>query len=270
MNILHRPKIVLLGMMSRMPVAAWSGRPRTTLSVCRGSATTCITSKPMVAPVLLHERAAGRWWADAAAFIQRTCQPSALPTSGLTTLAITTTASRNERGATPRTLTASRPDHQSARRYRSLPSTTRPDPNLLETDPVELQSSSTKTTAAIDFLEPHFRFLHLRRKLRNPDCLLPVSDRFHSSRRVSLWSATSGSIPIQHRVRPSPHRQLGTGAPHGSFQAKLTIGAKHYEFLKFIDLPTRVNHGTHFELALAKYDDPVEQNAPRPRVGVRR
>jgi len=84
MNILHRPKIVLLGMMSRMPVAAWSGRPRTTCRSAEARYDVYYVEAHGCTPYSFMNEPRDDGWADAAAFIQRTCQRFGLADKWLT------------------------------------------------------------------------------------------------------------------------------------------------------------------------------------------
>jgi len=125
----------------------------------------------------------------------------------------------------------------------------------LETDPVQLQIELfDQDPAAIRFLEPHVAFFTFGENYGRPDCGLPVSDRFRF-------------LPTRQPVVRDFWESYGTG-PARSFT---TIGnwrqpwrevrfngetyhwTKHLEFLKFIDVPRRTRQ--RFELGLSSYTE---------------
>jgi hypothetical protein len=130
----------------------------------------------------------------------------------------------------------------------------------LETDPVELQMElhhNVQTT--IDFLAPHCAFFSFGGNFGRPDCKVPLSDRFHfrPTRQpvlADLWQSaaddggaawtTIGNWRQRHR----PVR----------FNGDEYRWSKHFEFLKFVDLPQRTDET--FELALSGYDESDRQN----------
>ena len=129
----------------------------------------------------------------------------------------------------------------------------------LETDPVDLQIElHDKQQRTIDFLAPHCAFFTFGENYGRPDCKLPVSERFHfkPTRQpivFDLWQGHSNGV-----LRPFTtignwkqlHRQV-------TFQGEVYTWSKHHEFLKFLDLPTRT--GQPFELAMSSYDESDRQ-----------
>src|SRR5207253_4451337 len=60
-----------------------------------------------------------------------------------------------------------------------------------------------------------------------------------------------------------PHKQV-------VFRGETYHWSKHFEFLKFLDLPSKAPPGTQFELALASYDEgKIGRASCRERVWVR-
>jgi len=124
----------------------------------------------------------------------------------------------------------------------------------VETDPVllqlELHGGRQET---IDFLEPHCAFFTFGENLGNPDSSLPpVADyEFHPTRQpvvLDLWSDVV--------VRPgSAFTSIGNWKQAWRdvhFKGDTYTWSKHHEFLKFIELPRR--SGREFELALASLE----------------
>jgi hypothetical protein len=121
----------------------------------------------------------------------------------------------------------------------------------LETDPVwvqiELDEGKQET---IDYLTPHCAFFTFGENYGRPGCELPVSDRFHFR-------------PTRQPVVPELWEPHGNGAGASfttignwkqkwrevTFRGEVYHWSKHLEFLKFIDLPLRT--GQAFELALS-------------------
>jgi GT2 family glycosyltransferase len=127
----------------------------------------------------------------------------------------------------------------------------------LETDPVQLQTElHDGVPATFDFLEPHCAFFSYAENHGNPDCRLPRQDRFpfHPTRQpviVDFW-----------RGRPGRREKLTTiGNWRQPWRDVILDGeryswSKHHEFMKFIDLPQRTPQA--FELALSSYE-PADQ-----------
>jgi GT2 family glycosyltransferase len=120
----------------------------------------------------------------------------------------------------------------------------------LETDPVTLQIELHHNVQyTLDFLEPHCAFFTFGENYGKPDCGLPISERFdfRPTRQpvlTDLW-------------RPHGNGDGRTFTTVGSWRQsrEITFGgeiynwSKHNEFMKVLDLPGRTNQA--FELALA-------------------
>lgn len=130
---------------------------------------------------------------------------------------------------------------------------------FLETDPVELQVElHDNRQEAIDFLAPHVAFFTFGENYGNPDCRLPVCERFRflPTRQPvvqDFWlpfadGAGSAFTTVGNWYQP---RRVVTleGEPY--------YWSKHHEFPKFIDLPRLT--GQEFELALSSYDEAARQ-----------
>jgi hypothetical protein len=124
----------------------------------------------------------------------------------------------------------------------------------LETDPVEVQIQlSDGDPQTIEFLDRHCALFTFGENYGRTNCLLPVSDRyeFHPTRQpvvLDFWREQPlppGPMFTTIGNWRQPQREL-------LFAGETYTWSKHYEFLKFLDLPSRVDQG--FELALGKYD----------------
>ncbi len=126
---------------------------------------------------------------------------------------------------------------------------------FLETDPVRLQIElASNDPDAIAFLEPHGAFYTFAENYATPVCGLPVSERFG-------FRPTRQPVVIEqweHHGIPS----RGEFTTIGNWQQRrrdIDFGgetyfwSKHHEFLRLLDLP-RTTRQT-FELALARYQD---------------
>jgi GT2 family glycosyltransferase len=123
----------------------------------------------------------------------------------------------------------------------------------LETDPVQLQVElQQEVQATIDFLDPHCAYFTFAENYGNPDCGLPVQDRFpmNPTRQpvvVDFWNGREGDRTTFTTVGNwrQPWREV-------TFEGETYTWSKHHEFLKFVDLPSRT--GQPFELALSSYE----------------
>lgn len=124
---------------------------------------------------------------------------------------------------------------------------------FLQTDPVELQIELFENRQeTIDFLEPHAAFFTFGENYGRPDCRLPLDDRFpfKSTRQPVIvdWWRT-------HRLPEGGlFTTIGNWQQKGrevTYQGETYTWSKHYEFLKFIDLPRHTRQP--FELALSGY-----------------
>lgn len=126
---------------------------------------------------------------------------------------------------------------------------------FLETDPVELQIELYHNVPeALEFLKPHCAFFTFGENWGNKDCRLPADSRFkfHPTRQpviVDLWESahTNGHAECFTTVGnwAQPGRKV-------TFRGETYHWSKHYEFLKFIDLPKKTKQP--FELALSSYE----------------
>jgi hypothetical protein len=125
----------------------------------------------------------------------------------------------------------------------------------LETDPVQLQIELyNNLPETIAFLEPHCAFFTFGENYGRAGCKLPVNDRFRF-------------LPTRQPVVQDFWAPYGTGSPttfttignwqqqwrEVEFQGEVYTWSKHSEFMKFLDLPART--GQQFELALSSYTD---------------
>ena len=121
----------------------------------------------------------------------------------------------------------------------------------LETDPVQMQLEvSHGLRETIEFLEPHVAFFTFAENWGNPDCRLPVSERFefHPTRQpvvLDLWPDRSAQ-PAGHYTTICNWRQ---DRREVSFEGERYTWSKHHEFAKYLDLPEQTGLG--FELALS-------------------
>jgi GT2 family glycosyltransferase len=125
----------------------------------------------------------------------------------------------------------------------------------LETDPVQLQIElHDGLQQTIDFLEAHCAFFTFGENYGRPDCKLPVNGRFafHPTRQpvvLDFW---------ENLARPPGDTFTTIGNWRQPWRV-VTLGgetyswSKHNEFMKFIDLPSRV--AQPFELALSSYSE---------------
>lgn len=108
--------------------------------------------------------------------------------------------------------------------------------------------------AAFDLLEPHVAFFTWAANYGNPDCRLPVSDRFHfqPSRQPILLDLWDDDSPADDRFTTiAGWKQLWREV---TFEGEVYHWSKHYEFLKFLTLPSACDG--RFELALSNYEPP--------------
>lgn len=125
----------------------------------------------------------------------------------------------------------------------------------LGTDPVEVELEiHHDDRRAIAFLEPHSAFFTWGLNYGNPDCLLPWSERFSfvpSPPPVVLDFWDNDSIPVGAPLTTIGNWRQDYRAV--SFEGQRYTWSKHEEFARIIELPRRVK--THLELALASIDE---------------
>lgn len=124
----------------------------------------------------------------------------------------------------------------------------------LETDPVQLQIELYNGDQnAIDFLEPHCAFFTWGLNYGNPDCKVPLPERFQFTPTrppvvPDLWAAGAAG-PADRFTTIGNWRQGG----QLMYQGEIYTWSKHHEFLKFLDVPRQT--GQAFELSLGSYED---------------
>jgi hypothetical protein len=130
---------------------------------------------------------------------------------------------------------------------------------FLETDPVELQIELyNNRKEAIAYLEPHCAFFTFAENYGQPDCRLPVSEQFafRPTRQpvvLDFWQGHANGCGLTWTTIGNwrqEHRNV-------TFQGEVYRWSKHHEFLKFLDLPARSCQ--KFELTLARYNDADRQ-----------
>lgn len=136
----------------------------------------------------------------------------------------------------------------------------------LETDPVALQIELYHNVPeTVEFLKPHVAFFTFGENYGGAGCRLPVDERFRflPTRQpvvLDLWGGAASMVAGDDgddaaRVFTTignwqqPWREV-------TFEGEVYHWSKHYEFLKVLDLPRRT--GRAFELALSSYDDGVK------------
>jgi hypothetical protein len=124
---------------------------------------------------------------------------------------------------------------------------------LLGALPVEFEIAlHNHTRDAIDFVAPHCAFFTWGENYGSPDCKVPLPQdfAFHPTRApviMDLWiAAESGGNTF---TTIGNWRQQWREV---TFQGEVYTWSKHFEFLKFIDLPRRSEQP--FELALGSYN----------------
>jgi len=111
---------------------------------------------------------------------------------------------------------------------------------------------------AVDFLEPHCAFFTFGENYGKADCRLPVAERFRfrPTRQpvlLDFWQPESnGANPCFTTI--GNWRQAYREIP---FQGEIYHWSKHFEFLKFLDLPKRTPQP--LELALGQCIDEDKQ-----------
>jgi len=124
----------------------------------------------------------------------------------------------------------------------------------LETDPVQLQIElHDGLQQTIDFLSPHCAFFSFGENVGNPDCSLPAPQQFKflPTRQPVLCDLWDRGGRGGERFTT-----VGNWTQHWravQFLGQTYTWSKHFEFLKFIDLPSRTTQP--FELALASYTE---------------
>lgn len=125
----------------------------------------------------------------------------------------------------------------------------------LETDPVALQIELyEERKETIQFLEPHCAFFTFGENYGRNGCRLPVSEqfRFHPTRQpvvLDFWDR-DGSGDARAFTTIGNWQQSWREI---KYQGEIYHWSKHFEFMKFLDLPTLTSQ--EFELALSRIDE---------------
>jgi hypothetical protein len=124
----------------------------------------------------------------------------------------------------------------------------------LETDPVELEIEIYHNIKeSIEFLAQHSAIFTWGLNYNNADCLVPLSDRFRFQPLppavvIDLWQEAP-TLGGENFTTVGNWKQMWREI---KFKDEVYHWSKHFEFLKFIDLPKRTSQP--FELALSSYE----------------
>ncbi len=262
MNVPPRPKVVVLGMMSKMPVAGvvWQtvhylvglerlgcevyyveAHARTpSMLMSREDDDGALLAARFIDAVLRRFDLAGRWAYHVLHEDGRVIGLSEVQLRGLYRSAALIL---NLHGGTQ-----PRPEHYETGRLVYLET----DPGQLQ---VELHDGARPT---IDFLEPHVAFFTFAENYGHPDCGLPTSHRF--SFRPTRQPVV---LDLWQRQDVAAGRRFTTIANWRQDWRRVRLGgetyhwSKHLEFMKFLDLPGRSD--ATFELALSGFTDQDRQ-----------
>jgi hypothetical protein len=125
----------------------------------------------------------------------------------------------------------------------------------LETDPVELEIELYHDTpGTVEFLEPHVAFFTWGLNYGNADCRVPLPGRFHF--RPTLPPIVVDEWAPQANGPAVAFTTIGNWKQSGqvTYQGEVYTWSKHVEFAKVLDLPGRTRQ--EFELALASCEEP--------------
>jgi hypothetical protein len=257
MNIAHKKKIVLLGMMSKIPVAGavW-GTMQYLVGFQRLGYDVYYVEAHARTPSMLMERDDDDSSALAAAFIDRVMRRLDLGDKWAFH------ALHDDGRCYGMTEAQLKELYRSAALLINFHGSTVPLPEhyatgrlvYLETDPVELEIELYHgDQQAIEFLEPHAAFFTWGLNYGRPDCTVPLPARFPfrpSPPAVvpDLWEPFSNG-PGELFTTIGNWRQAG----QVRYQGEVYTWSKHHEFLKFLDLPRRTSQ--RFELALSSCEE---------------
>jgi GT2 family glycosyltransferase len=255
----HRPRIVLLGMMTKMPVAGVVWQTIHYLVGLRrlGFDVYYVESHARTPSMLMaHEHDDSS--ALAAAFIDKTLRPYDLASKWAFH------ALHDDGRVYGMSAQELRRLYRSAELVINLHGGTDPLPEhaetgrlvYLETDPVLLQIElHDNLERSIAFLEPHVAFFTFAENLGRPGCKLPVSNSF-SFLPTRQPVVTEFWLGAEDSAAPITFTTVGNWRQ--SWRSVAYLGeqytwSKHEEFLKFLDVPKRSQ--APFELALASLDE---------------
>jgi hypothetical protein len=265
MEVLHRKKIVVLGMMSKMPVAGvvWQ-TAHYLVGLQRLGYDVYYVEAHARTPTTLMTSDADNGTHLAVAFIEQACRRfgfehrwayhalhddgrvHGMAESALSELYREAALIINLHGGT-----LPRPEHYATGRL-----------VYLETDPVavqiELHHGAEHT---VHFLEPHCAFFTFGENYGRPDCRLPVSRQFdfRPTRQPVVLDFWDHLPPAP---ADAPLTTIGNWEQawrQVEFEGETYHWSKHLEFLKVLDLPKRLEGRVRFQLALSQYDDEVER-----------
>lgn len=257
MNVSRKPKIVFLGMMTRIPVAGavW-GAVQYLLGFERLGYETYYVEAHARTPCMLMERDDDDSSAMAAAYIDGVMRRFGL--GGRWAFH----ALHDDGRCFGMSETRLKELYRSADLLINYHGGTEPLPEhsqtgrliYLETDPVELEIELyDRRPQTIEFLRPHVAFFTWGLNYGQPDCRVPLPPGYQV--RISpppvvpdLWR--NGDPGVADRFTT-----IGNWKQPGQvrFQGDVYHWSKHLEYMKFLDLPARTSQV--FELALSSYED---------------
>jgi hypothetical protein len=277
LNVLHKEKIVVLGMMTKMPVAGvvWQ-TVHYLVGLERMGYEVYYVEAHARTPSMFMEREEDDGTARAAAFIAGVMRRFGLEGRWAYH------ALHDDGRCHGMSLERLNDLYRSAALIINLHGGTMPLPEhaqsgrlvYLETDPVQLQIElHDNNPETIAFLEPHCAFFTFGENYGRPDCGLPVSTRFEfkPTRQpvvLDFWDRESRDANSWDRDATDTNgngdaANVGAFTTIGNWQQpwrEVSFGgqvyhwSKHYEFMKVLDLPRRTNQP--LELALSSYAEP--------------
>jgi hypothetical protein len=259
MNVLHRPKVVVLGMMTRMPVAGvvWQNVQYLIGLERLGFDVYYVEAHAMTPSMFMEAGSTEDPTAKAVAFIEKVFSPFGL--SGRWAFH----ALHDDGRYHGMSESAVKDLYREAAVIINLHGGTVPLPEhtatgrlvYLETDPVAMEIElHDGLQNSIDFLRQHCAYFTWGENMRNPDSRVPVPRDFDfkPTRQpvvMDFWeglSTAAGGALTTIGNWEQRWREV-------KFQGETYSWSKHFEFLKFVDLPQR-RKAQQFELALASYD----------------
>jgi hypothetical protein len=126
----------------------------------------------------------------------------------------------------------------------------------LETDPVQLEIElHHQDEQALAFIKPHVAFFTWGLNYNHPDCRVPLPKEFHFRPMCppvlpDLWRPFANE-PAEVFTTIGNWRQGG----EVTYQGEVYTWSKHHEFLKFLDLPRRTSQVFELGLSSSSYDE---------------
>ena len=258
MNLPHKKKIVILGMMTTMPVAGvvWQNL-HYVLGFERLGYETYYVEAHALTPTSFMDTETDDPSPAAAKFIDDVFRPY-----GLGKRWCFHTLHEEAPRCFGLSATRLRELYASAELIINLHGGTEPQPEhyansrlvFLETDPVELQIELYHNRPeAIEYLKPHCAFFTFGENYGKSDCRLPVDKRFHfrPTRQPVVMDLWQGQSPGRTSECFTTVGNWEQPTREVRFRGRVYRWSKHYEFLKFLQLPKKTRQP--FELALARY-----------------